>query len=308
MQAPCLRPDPPLLLLANRRSGAGDANELIDSVLPILAGAGRAVRLGDISPGRDGGTLRRWIEQARKDGALVVAVGGDGTVNRVAAQCLQDGIPCGVLPAGTFNYFARDIGIPLEPESAARVLLHGRLRAVGVGYVNGHPFLNNASFGRYTHVIRERERVKARFGRFRPVALLALLRTLFRGQKPFAIHVERDGEKRIYRSEMVFVGNNSMQLARLDPGLAQCAARDRLAVVVVKPTTRLKMAELLMHGLLKNLRSADRIEMFCAERMRIDSRRRDIDVVVDGELVRCDAPLEFHAARQALWVMTPGDA
>ena len=65
------------------------------------------------------------------------------------------------------------------------------------------------------------------------------------------------------------------------------------------------MARLLMRGALKTLGADERLEMFCAESFSVGTRRRVVDVVVDGEVVRCHAPLEFHVMRNALQVMCP---
>jgi diacylglycerol kinase family enzyme len=82
-------------------------------------------------------------------GGIVVAAGGDRTINAVASALVGTDSPMGVLPLGTLNHFAKDLKIPLELESAVATMLTGRVVRIDVGEVNGHLFLNNSSLGIY---------------------------------------------------------------------------------------------------------------------------------------------------------------
>ena len=100
----------------------------------------------------------------------IVAAGGDGTIMTVAGQVMDTGCRFGVLPMGTFNYFARGLGIPEDPKGAAEVILAGATRKVSLSEVNGQVFLNNISLGIYPAILRAREDVYARWGRRRLAA------------------------------------------------------------------------------------------------------------------------------------------
>ena len=91
---------------------------------------------------------------------MVVAAGGDGTVNAVASALAGSDMPLGIFPLGTFNHFARDIGIPLGPEAAAKVIATGHPKRVDVGEVNDRIFVNNSSLGVYPDIVRERESLR----------------------------------------------------------------------------------------------------------------------------------------------------
>ena len=80
----------------------------------------------------------------------VVAGGGDGTVNAVAGKLAGTDTALGVLPMGTLNHFAKDVGIPLNLEAAVYNLFTGKVRKVDVGEVNGRVFVNNSGIGFYT--------------------------------------------------------------------------------------------------------------------------------------------------------------
>ncbi|RJF99683.1 diacylglycerol/lipid kinase family protein [Noviherbaspirillum saxi] len=248
---------------------------------------------------------RKAVLNASQTGGIVVAAGGDGTVNTIASLCCEYRVPLGIIPAGTFNYFARDLGIPEDPDAAAKLLLAGDIAQVSVGYVNGKLFLNNASFGLYSKLIRNREEDKARFGRFRVVAVLSALFSLLSGVRPFGVQLQIGNESLLRKTSMVFVANNLLQLSKLDTDLAGATPEDRLAVFVLRPTGRLDMLRLLLRGAFRNLASDPHLETFCTDAFDTETRRRHVDVVVDGEIVRCATPLSFRVARHALGVIVP---
>lgn len=95
---------------------------------------------------------------------VVVAAGGDGTINAVASVLAGSGVPFGVLPLGTLNHFAKDIGMPLELEEAVRTIGAGRTRRVDVGQVNDRIFLNNSSLGLYPDIVHDRDTSAAASG------------------------------------------------------------------------------------------------------------------------------------------------
>ena len=124
------------------------------------------------------------VEAAKADGGLVVAAGGDGTINAVASAALMGGVPVGVVPMGTFNYFSREHGLALDTETTVLDLLQalrdGDMRPVQVGFVNRRMFVVNASVGLYPKLLAERELASRRFGRSRWVAVASAVWSLLR--------------------------------------------------------------------------------------------------------------------------------
>ena len=94
---------------------------------------------------------------ARENRLPVVAGGGDGTVNAVAGTLVGSDAALGVLPMGTLNHFAKDVGIPQNLEAAVRNIFTGQVTNVDVGEVNGRVFVNNSGVGFYPHFVRQRE-------------------------------------------------------------------------------------------------------------------------------------------------------
>ncbi|HSE53738.1 MAG TPA: diacylglycerol kinase family protein, partial [Gemmatimonadales bacterium] len=147
-------------VILNPGSGAGSAEELGEQIAIAFRAAGREVR---ITLARSGPELTDAVRGAiAGKAAAVVAGGGDGTVSAVAAGLLGHDTPLGVLPLGTLNHFARDLGVPLGLEEAVEVILGGHTTAVDVGEVNGQTFLNNASLGLYPHIVLARRKHPAR--------------------------------------------------------------------------------------------------------------------------------------------------
>ena len=105
------------------------------------------------------------IGEAWQRGAdAIIVAGGDGTVNCAAQVAVENDIVIGVLPMGTFNHFARDLGMEPELLEAVRFLSDAEVTTVDVGEVNGRVFVNNASIGVYPKMVDERDDLRARRG------------------------------------------------------------------------------------------------------------------------------------------------
>ena len=252
--------DRSITIILNPSSGINQEERIRQQITDTLGDVPKVITL---MPRDDFyGICEQAVLEAKRTDGMVVVAGGDGTVNLVAGLCCKHGVVMSIIPLGTFNYFARELMIPLDVNAAAQLLLNGQINRVRVGHVNQHLFLNNASFGLYTRIIRNREADKSRFGRFRLVAVLSAIATFLRGQRPFAIKTTVDGVERLYRTAMVFVGNNTFQLNNMDLQIAHCTRADKLAVIVLKPTTRFEMARLLVLGALGKLHDETQLEMF----------------------------------------------
>jgi diacylglycerol kinase family enzyme len=203
----------PLFVVFNIGSGSGDAAEARAAIEQACAAAGRTVQLLVVDePRRITALAQEAVSRAREAGGIVVAAGGDGTINAVAQAVLGSGCPFGVLPQGTFNYFSRTHGIPSEIGAALQVLLREHPQPVQVGLVNGRVFLVNASLGLYPQLLEDREALKRRWGRHRFVAMGAGLVTLLRGYRALRVRIEVHGSERDLRTPTLFVGNNALQL------------------------------------------------------------------------------------------------
>ena len=196
----------------------------------------------------------------------MVAVGGDGTLNTVAQAAHAAGCAMGVVPQGTFNYFARTHGIPADPTEAVRLLLRAAPAPVQVAGINDRVFLVNASLGLYPDLLEDREAYKARFGRSRWVAFVAACATLLRAQRRLRLHIEMGGTVRDVQTLTLFVGNNRLQLqqfgAEPEDTLAGTPGDGSMAALMLRPIGTLSMIGLMLHGAMGRLGEAAGVERF----------------------------------------------
>lgn len=298
----------PILVVVNGRSGHSDTDAMCAQIKAVLDAVGRTHEFLIVEPAKLAATATRAVQSALKQGGIVVAAGGDGTINTVASAVLGSGVPFGILPQGTFNYFGRAHNIPEDPAAAAQVLVDGELTPVQVGRVNERIFLVNASLGLYPKVLQVREVDKARFGRWRVVAITSALLTLLRPQQHLELTIEAEGQQKSIRSLGLFAGNNRLQLERIGIEAEYRAALDRgeLVGTTLRPIGRLVMLGLLLRGALGRLGEAEQVESFGFRALTVTPRsRRPIQVGIDGEVCRMRAPLRFSVSAQPLWLLTP---
>ena len=301
---------PPLIIVFNIGSGHGDAAEARAAIELACAAAGRELHLLVVdTPQRIGELAREAVRRAQGVGGIVVAAGGDGTINAVAQATLGSGCAFGVLPQGTFNYFSRTHGIPADTAAAMQVLLNEAAQPVQVGLVNERVFLVNASVGLYPQLLEDREAWKQRFGRSRWVAFGAGLATLLRGHRNLRLQIELQGSAREIGTPTLFVGNNALQMEQL--GLPEARAIDagELAGITLRPVGRLAMLWLMLRGALGRLGDADKVVNFSFRHLVVRRTRlavgRHIKVATDGEIGWLSLPLAFRVAPEPLMLVRP---
>lgn len=247
------------------------------------------------------------VAKHQREGGIIVAAGGDGTLNSVAQVLQHTQICMGIIPLGTFNYVARALNIPLDPFMAAKVITHGKPQPIHLGNVNGYVYLNNASIGLYPKIIEQREAYNTRFGRFRSVAMVSGLIVLLREQQKLKLRLTVDGKQLPIETPLVFFGNNQLQLADMKLALAQCAAEGKLAAVAITQLTRWQMIKLIHRFQQGLFEQAPEVSSFCATEIKIESRRKCMKVAIDGEIIKIDTPLLFNVRHDALKIMVPDE-
>ncbi|MBC7681878.1 MAG: diacylglycerol kinase [Ferruginibacter sp.] len=306
-----LDPAAPLIFIINAASGHSDADAKRTVIEQALQAAGRTGELRFARPAELDRVAREAAGTALATRSAVVAVGGDGSINAVAQAAHAVGCPMGVVPLGTFNYFARTHGISTDPAQAAQMLMQAVPTPVQVGTVNGHVFLVNASLGLYPVLLEDREAYKSRFGRSRWVALGAACMTLLRGHRQLRLQIDQGGTVRNVRTPTLFIGNNRLQLEQVGVNLSDHPARPlddgRIAAVMLKPMGTLAMVGLMVRGAMGTLGEADSVDSFAFSRMVVWPGRRKIKVAFDGEVTHMRTPLEFRVAAQPLYLLKPAE-
>ena len=291
--------------ILNGAAGSCEVEEASRALGRVFTERGTAVRIVLPKPGDD---LTRLAHEAVQEHApLLVVGGGDGTIGAVAGALVGSGTVLGVLPLGTLNHFARDLGIPLDLDGALETLLHGTVRRVDVGEVNGRVFLNNSGLGLYPHLVRERQTQQGRGWSKWPAFLYAFWAVFWRHRR-LRLRLQWDGGDPVpCRTPFAFVGNNAYVVEGLDMGRRLRLDAGRLCVYTAHQAGRRELVRLVVQALLGRLPPGALDTMEVTE-LRIQARKRKLNVSTDGEVHRMTTPLQYRIVPAALQVMAPASA
>ncbi|ULB09209.1 diacylglycerol kinase [Cereibacter azotoformans] len=296
-------PEPDICVVMNAGSGKG---EDADRVRAAFEAQQVPVHLELVE---DGSRLASVAAEAVNRGfGTIVAAGGDGTICAVAAAMAGSGRRMGILPLGTFNYFARSLLLPQELEAAVEVICAGRTAPIRIATVNDEVFLNNASLGVYPAILETREEIYKRWGRSRALAYWSVLKVLARMGRPLRLRVRAGGEERVVRSPLVFVVNNAFQLEQMNLDGAERVAAGDLVVFIAPNTGRLGMFRNAVALALGSASVDQNYMMMSGPHVEIDlpqGHRRVWHVARDGERERMVPPFDLRAIEGALEVTVP---
>ena len=294
-----------IAVVLNAKSGHGTDPKAAERLKEIFAEAGREARITLATGGKEiNAAMRRAVEGGCE---TLVAGGGDGTINCGASAAMERGIPLGVLPLGTLNHFAKDLGIPLDLEEAARVVLTGIVCKVDVGEVNGRIFLNNSSLGVYPAIVRLRERYQES-GRSKWIAALWAGLAVLRRNPFLAVRIIAEEETMVRRTPFVLVGNNEYRMVGLNPGTRESIAGSHLAVYVLNAERRRGLIQLAWQIVIKGVNEVKELDLLTVDEVTIETRRRNLKVALDGEVFTLDSPLSYRIRPGALRVHVPAAA
>jgi len=290
-----------ITVLLNPRAGGQDA-EAIERVATAFRQAG----VTDVDVRAVPGALVRTVagEAIARRAAVVVAGGGDGTISAAASALVGSDTTLGILPLGTLNHFAKDVGTPLDLDGAVNAIVRGRSVAVDVGEVNGRPFINNASIGMYASLIAERDAMQ-RIGRRKWFAHgLAASRVWGRYHR-LHVHLHAEGRERAVRTPFVFIGNNLYQLSGLELGGRKTLADGRLHVCMAPGMSQRGVAHMIIATVFGHVWKLDAFESFTTPAVTADLGVPRTRAAVDGEVAAVENPLTFGVRPRALQVIVP---
>jgi diacylglycerol kinase family enzyme len=242
-------------------------------------------------------------EAARRAAAepveIAVAAGGDGTVSAVAGALAGTGISLGILPLGTLNHFAGDLGVPEEMEGAAEVICRGTVREVDLGEVNGHTFINNSAIGLYPLAVRDREASPVP-GKWAAMGM-ALAKLLWRFPRlRLRIAFEQGDVRR--QTPLVFIGNNVYEMNLLTPTHRDRLDEGVLFTCLTPGVSRRGLFLIALRAVMGTLDADRDLETMIATDFRIDARR-PLEIANDGEVKRLTPPLFYRIHPRALRVI-----
>ncbi len=293
------------------KQGAGRAADGQDAVLSQLEAALRGLDLTTVSlpfPAVVEDPARRAELDAHLDAGVrrVVVLGGDGTVHSVAALLLGRDVPLGIVPLGTANLLARDLGLPLEPEAAIDVQTTARVHRIDVARCNGEPFLCAAMFGMATDLAQARESARG-VGTWRMLPKVLRKAYWLLKRYPFhRVHLRLDAAYTTLTTRALMVSNNPLKpQAGLYPTRAALDS-GQLGVYGVQEGSLYDLPRVALTLLAGTWGQEPRVFQRVCSRAQIDTRRRTtIAALLDGERTRLHTPLCFDLLPRALPMLVP---
>jgi len=291
------------VLLNSNARGVGDAGDICERVAQALKRAGVDPEVELVEGGKCEVRCRAIAERGDP---LVIVGGGDGTVSAAASALVGTKTVLGILPLGTLNHFARDLGIPSSLEEAARLISSGSERRVDLGQMNERIFINNSAIGLYPLMVVDRDLQQRRLGRSKRLAMLvASLRTLWRfGHRRLTLTINEERNARV-DTPLLFVGNNDYRIDLAAAGQRERLDGGELCVMVMRKKTRRGIIAASIRALFNRSHADDMVRIGGVERLRVSSQRSQLAVSLDGEVVRAESPLDYRIRRQALRVIAP---
>ena len=288
-------------VLINRgASNAGDAQQRAAAAL-IEAGIDGKI---EVLNGEQLGRRVKKLVAARAK--LIIVGGGDGTVSGAAGALADNKTTLGILPLGTLNHLARDLGISFDLDEAAATIASGRMRRVDLAELNGRTFVNNSAIGLYPLMVVDREAQQKRLGRSKRLAMLvASARTLVRFHHHRLTLTVNGDDKQVVETPLLFVGNNDYKLAMPAAGRRQKLDAGHLSVLVMADKGRAGMIAALLRALAGRAKPDDMERIDNVETLRVTGRRSHYSIAMDGETLKLAPPLDYQIRKRALRVMAP---
>ena len=290
-------------VIVNRSGGtaAKRGEALADELHTAFAEAGTAIDLQLL----DGRQITDAVRAAGDAGTVVVG-GGDGTLGCAAGVLAGSGTALGILPLGTRNHLAGDLGIPVDLAAAARVIAAGHTRGIDLARVNDRVFVNNASVGLYPEMVERREAGQKRHAMPKWLAALPASVAAMRRLRHHRMRLSYPGGGETVVTPVLFVGNNHYQLGRGSVGSRAALDDGKLSVYAVASRGRFALVGFAFRAMLGG---ADPDKDFAAvgdvEQLTVAGSSRRIRIALDGEVMHLAMPLRFTIDPRALSVVAP---
>jgi diacylglycerol kinase family enzyme len=279
---------------------AGSAATLTESL--TRAARGRGIKMRVLEPGEDATSAA--LEAADVGAESLAVAGGDGTVAAVAGVAVERNLPLVVVPTGTLNHFARDLGLDLARPLAALDACASRQheRRVDVGRINGRPFINNVSLGLYAEMLADPGYRQDKLG----VAQAKLQAAVSDPKQRRALRITPPDEAPLESIVAVVVSNNPYEFARWDRlGQRHRLDTGALQISVLDASTLDELERLLAGTLRGAIEFRPALRHWTSERLEMGALGEVVRAGVDGEPITLEAPLRFSVDPGALRVFVP---
>lgn len=249
--------------------------------------------------------LADHVKAAVTDGAKrILVAGGDGSIGSAAGVLARTGVELAILPCGTLNHLAKDIGLPLDLVEAAKVGAAGSAKAMDAATVNDRIFLNTSSVGAYVSFVRSRERLEHRLG-YGISSLVAGVRLLFH-MPTFRISLHVEGRAREYVTPLVFIGVRERELKLPSLGSRMNGGQTGLHVMVVRERSGGRALALGLAAAARGVEAVAKtpaLDAFLVDECTVLPRVPRI--ALDGEIVPAQSPLRYKHLPGCLRVVSP---
>ena len=243
-------------------------------------------------------------DRMREGRSLFVAAGGDGTINSVIQPLIHTDAILGVIPVGTYNHFAKDLGIPLAWRDALEVVVSGETKPIDAARINDRFFVNNVSMGLYPELVARREEKGRDYPRWK-ARLYAAYATLQK-YPHVAVTLDTEHHHEVIRTHMLMISNNSYDLSRLGIEAPRRALEEgRLSVYWLPHVPRLALTRFVAHYLAGRVRDTPGFRSFRTSQIKVQSSKRHLHLGIDGEVVTMNTPLVITIVPQSLSVKVP---
>ena len=291
-----------IALIINTKSGAGSKEKEAEAL----------IKTADYSQCSlipfNAENIRSIVEKLSKEGyTTIVAAGGDGTVSAVAGAITDLGlqIKFAVLPLGTFNHFAKDIGMPLTLPEALDVIVKGKTSYIDIGKVNDTYFINNSSLGLYPKIVKYREEFRKK-GWHKGLAIIGACISILKKNTSLTIEFDLENKKTLKRAQFIFISNNKYEMVGLlSIGQRKYLDQGALSLCIAKDVSNLKLLSFGFHALKGTLVEQKDFNIVGLKECIITSKKTLIDVSHDGEISKMKTPLHYQILLKALLVIIP---
>ncbi|MGX5665678.1 diacylglycerol kinase family lipid kinase [Rhizobium daejeonense] len=237
----------------------------------------------------------------------LVAGGGDGTVSTAAGIAWKEGLPLGVIPAGTMNLFARSLKIPLDIHAALPALATGTVQPVDISTANGKPFVHQFSAGMHARMVRMRDSMNyaSRLGKMRANVRAAFGVMLKPPRFEVIFDMDHDGRGEHRVVSAISVSNNPFGKNPLF--FADDLTSGKLGVYLTDPLETAGVVRLAVDILRGRLKDNESVTAATAEvvRLHFPKRRHGALCVMDGELLHMPRDVELRQHPGELKVLVP---
>jgi diacylglycerol kinase family enzyme len=286
-------------VIINKNGGSAVEPNMVE-IEQILHRRGADYEIAVVAGEEISSTARRMAGQGFE---IIAAGGGDGTVNSVAAEVVSSSAALGVLPLGTLNHFARDLGISTDIKQATELLVKGQTSQLDYATVNEHLFLNNSGVGLYPHLVRRRQIDEPRMGKW-PAALLSAWRLAKRPFTCLDLQIVCGKVKRNVRTPFIFIGNNDYRIDAMGLNNRERLDEGCLVVYAHNGGNRFRLA---LNGLLVTAGFSRHLDWVTlrGNTVTVTGQSASLDVTRDGEIITLSLPLEYRVHAGKLKVVAP---